>query len=233
MLKKDPKCTWYSGNTLFEALDKTPLPPRNENDNFYLPVYDRYKSKNIIAYGKIEKGVIVEGTNVVVMPAEVKAVVASLFVDETKIRRGVPGDNIRMILTGVDADHIYSGSVICQFGKPCHVADKAIVKMKATKQAPALMTAGFSVTCHIHNEIVQCFLERILFSITPGNKTPDKSPRFLKPNQFCEAIVKFAKPICIESFSDFPQLARFLWRYEGYTIAFGVVKKLPKSKSNE
>ena len=45
------------------------------------------------------------------------------------------------------------------------------------------------------------------------------------------AVVQLAveKPICVELFSDVPQLGRFTLRDEGRTIAIGKIIKLPKS----
>ena len=45
------------------------------------------------------------------------------------------------------------------------------------------------------------------------------------------AVVQLAveKAICVELFSDVPQLGRFTLRDEGRTIAVGKIVKLPKS----
>ena len=45
------------------------------------------------------------------------------------------------------------------------------------------------------------------------------------------AVVQLAveKPICVELFSDVPQLGRFTLRDEGRTIAVGKIVKLPKA----
>lgn len=228
---KGSNSPWYSGPTLFQCFDQVPLPPRNENDKFVLPVYDRIKSRNIFAYGKIEKGIITEGTQVLVMPSGVKSTVTGIFVEETKIRRGVPGDNIRLVMTNIDTDNINVGSVLCTIGNPCHVADKVIVKMKITKFAPQIIALGFSSMMHIHNEAFPATIEKIITLQTPGQK-PEKNARFCKPNDMIDAVIQFSKSICVETFADFPQLGRFLLRYEGFTIGFGVVKKLPKSKTN-
>lgn len=49
------------------------------------------------------------------------------------------------------------------------------------------------------------------------------------------AIVQLAveKPICVELFSDVPQLGRFTLRDEGRTIAIGKIIKLPKDGSKK
>ena len=62
--QRSNECPWYNGPTLFEKLDSLKPPVRNETDSFRLPVIDRYKTKHVIASGKLEKGVIKEGDQV-------------------------------------------------------------------------------------------------------------------------------------------------------------------------
>jgi len=46
-----------------------------------------------------------------------------------------------------------------------------------------------------------------------------------------EARLQVSQPVCIELFSDFPQLGRFTLRDKGKTIAVGKVIKLQVSKN--
>ena len=224
--ERETQADWYKGPTLFEALDAVPLPERNEKDAFRLPVIDRYKAKTLWASGKIEKGVLTEGKNIIVMPSGVKGQVTGIFVDENKIRKGVPGDNIRVQLKGVEMADINSGSVICVEGDPCHVAERVIVKLKFTANAPSFMAAGFSAVCHIHTEIVGVTLDKLVEVLGPQKQ---KNPSYVRGGQMVVCILKFEHPICVETYAEFPQLGRFIIRHEGFTIAVGVVDRLPKS----
>lgn len=228
--EKDPNCTWYDGPTLFEAFDLCPTPPRNESDKFRMPVIDKYKTKYLFALGKIEKGVIHEGSPIVVMPSGAKGTITSIFDDETKIRTAVPGDNIRVHLSGIELADINAGSVICQENSPCNVAEKAIVKLRFTPSAPQFITAGFEAVCHIHTDTVQMSFEKILEVLRPKK---EKNPKFVRAGQMVQCIIKFDRPICIETFESFPQLGRFIIRHESMTIAVGVVERLPKKAATK
>ena len=195
-----------------------------------MPVLDKYKSKFLFAFGKIEKGVIHEGSNIVVMPSGAKGSIASIFDDETKIRTAVPGDNIRVHLNGIDLADINAGSVICQESSPCNVADKALVKLKFTPSAPQFITAGFEAVCHIHTDIVQITLDKILEVLGPKK---EKNPKFVRAEQMVRCIIKFDHPVCVETFESFPQLGRFIIRHESMTIAVGVVDSLPKRNKTD
>ena len=62
-------------------------------------------------------------------------------------------------------------------------------------------------------------------------KTRTKSktrPKFVKSGSIVMARVSIAQPICVQLFSEYPQLGRFTLRDEGRTIAIGKVTRLPK-----
>jgi elongation factor 1-alpha len=57
-------------------------------------------------------------------------------------------------------------------------------------------------------------------------QTIEEHPTFLKTGD--SALVKFEplRPICLEVYTDFPELGRFAVRDMGTTIAAGVVKEI-------
>jgi elongation factor 1-alpha len=61
-----------------------------------------------------------------------------------------------------------------------------------------------------------------------GKKTED-SPKFVKAGD--AAIVKMvpSKPMCVESFTEYPPLGRFAVRDMRQTVAVGVIKSVDKS----
>jgi len=217
---------WYNGTTLFAALDQIPAPIRNENDAFRLPVIDKYKTKSIVASGKLEKGIIREGDALVVMPSGSKGSVISMHSEENIIRRAVPGDNIRIILKGVEYTEITTGSVICPASDPCHVATKAILRIRMTQSAPPIISAGFEAVCHIHTDTVPVSIEQIYdLNPSPNERSANQPTKFLRPLQDAYVLAKFDHPVCLELFKDFPQLGRYLIRKEGQTIAIGIVQQ--------
>jgi len=58
-----------------------------------------------------------------------------------------------------------------------------------------------------------------------------KKPKFVKNGALVRCVLECAQPVCLELFSDFPQLGRFTLRDEGKTIAVGKITALgPKKK---
>jgi peptide chain release factor subunit 3 len=221
-----PELPWFKGPSLFGALDAIPSPPRNDTDAFRLPIIDRYVTKHLFVSGKIEKGVLREGQGVVVMPSGVKGSVIGLFVDENQIRTAIPGDNLRIALRGVGLADCQMGSVLCIDGNACNVAEKVIVRLRLTASAKNFITAGFTAICHIHTDVVGVTIDKLIEVLKPH---PEKAPKFVKGGQMVKIILRFDRPVCVETFQTFPQLGRFLLRTEGVTFAVGLVEQLPKS----
>lgn len=217
---------WVTGNTLFQQLDAVPLPERNETDAFRLPVIDRYKSKSVVASGKLEKGVIREGQKVIIMPSNTPAKIQSIFVEENKIRTAVPGDNIRVALSGITTvSDVLPGSVLCPEGSLCAVCDKVMVKVRITSFAPKVVAPGFRAVCHIHCETVPVSFGQFKEVTKQGQK--GKRLAFVGPDTTALTILEFERPICVETYKSFPQMGRFVIRKEGFTIAIGIVEGLP------
>jgi peptide chain release factor subunit 3 len=58
-----------------------------------------------------------------------------------------------------------------------------------------------------------------------------KKPKFVTTGSLVRCMIECAQPVCLELFSDVPQLGRFTLRDEGKTIAIGKVTALgPKKK---
>ena len=62
---------------------------------------------------------------------------------------------------------------------------------------------------------------------------PGAQTKFVKSNSVAIVQLAVEKAICVELFSDVPQLGRFTLRDEGRTIAIGKIIKLPKPGSTK
>ncbi len=61
------------------------------------------------------------------------------------------------------------------------------------------------------------------FDKATGRKSK-KPPQFAKRGQKIVALIETTELVCVERFSDYPQLGRFTLRDEGKTIAIGKVR---------
>ncbi|XP_020975439.1 eukaryotic peptide chain release factor GTP-binding subunit ERF3A isoform X5 [Arachis ipaensis] len=88
----------------------------------------------------------------------------------------------------------------------------------------AIFTAGYKAVLHIHSVVEECEIVELLQQIDPKTKKPmKKKVLFVKNGAVVVCRVQVTNTICVEKFSDFPQLGRFTLRSEGKTVAVGKV----------
>ncbi len=107
---------------LMEAVDSwIPIPPRVTDQPFLMPVEDVFSitGRGTVATGRIERGIINSGEQVDIlgMGAEnLKSTVTGVEMFRKILDRGEAGDNVGLLLRGIDKDMIRRGMVICKPG---------------------------------------------------------------------------------------------------------------------
>jgi elongation factor Tu len=120
-LNDDPK--WVETiDKLMEAVDNwIPIPPRLTDQPFLMPVEDVFSitGRGTVATGRIERGIINSGdpVDILGMGAEnLKSTVTGVEMFRKILDRGEAGDNVGLLLRGIDKDQIRRGMVICKPG---------------------------------------------------------------------------------------------------------------------
>ena len=119
---------------LMDAVDSyIPIPPRMTELPFLMPVEDVFSitGRGTVATGRIERGIINSGEQVDIlgMGAEgLKSTVTGVEMFRKILDRGEAGDNVGLLLRGINKEDIRRGMVICKPGsvKP-HAAFKGEV----------------------------------------------------------------------------------------------------------
>ena len=106
---------------LMEAVDTwIPLPPRDIDKPFLMPVEDVFSitGRGTVATGRIETGVVKIGDAVQIMGlgADLKSVVTGVEMFRKILPEGEAGDNVGLLLRGIDKNEIKRGMVICHPG---------------------------------------------------------------------------------------------------------------------
>jgi elongation factor Tu len=120
-LNDDPK--WVATiDSLMDAVDSfIPIPTRLTELPFLMPVEDVFSitGRGTVATGRIERGIVNSGETVDIlgMGAEgLKSVVTGVEMFRKILDRGEAGDNVGLLLRGIDKDQIKRGMVICKPG---------------------------------------------------------------------------------------------------------------------
>ena len=97
------------------------LPPRAIDKPFLMPVEDVFSitGRGTVATGRIETGVVKVGDEVQILGlgADKKSVITGVEMFRKILDSGEAGDNVGLLLRGVDKDEIRRGMVICHPGK--------------------------------------------------------------------------------------------------------------------
>jgi elongation factor Tu len=120
-LNNEPK--WVEKiNELMEAVDSyIPLPERLTDKDFLMPVEDVFSitGRGTVATGRIERGVINSGeaVDIIGMGAEdLKSTVTGVEMFRKILDRGEAGDNVGLLLRGIEKSDIKRGMIICKPG---------------------------------------------------------------------------------------------------------------------
>ncbi|MCI2426326.1 elongation factor Tu [Candidatus Acetothermia bacterium] len=107
---------------LMDAVDNyIPLPDREEDKPFQMPIEDIFsiKGRGTVATGRVERGKITPGSEVEIVGIRdqiIKTVATSLEMFNKVLDSAIAGDNVGILLRGVEKDDIERGQVIAAPG---------------------------------------------------------------------------------------------------------------------
>lgn len=96
---------------------------------------------------------------------------------------------------------------------------------------PGQIGAGYSPVLDCHTAHIACKFAELLEKIDRRTgKTMEATPKFVKSGD--AAIVKLipSKPMCVETYNEYPPLGRFAVRDMRQTVAVGVIKSVDKTE---
>eukprot|EP00210_Caulerpa_lentillifera_P008431 g8043.t1 len=224
-------CPWWKQGSLFDVLDTVEVADRDPLGPFRMSILDRYKDMGVIVMGKSESGTVCVGDSLLVMPNKQGVRVEAIFRDEKEVSKAAPGENLRLKISGVEDTDLSPGFVLSSVENCVPVVRQFEAQLMVLDllEHKAIFTAGYKAVLHIHSLVEECEVTKLLAEINLKNKEQKKT-KFVKSNTMAICRIGVEQGICIEEFSQIPQLGRFTLRDEGHTIAVGKVTKLPKNK---
>jgi elongation factor 1-alpha len=160
------------------------------------------------------------------MPSGVKGEVKTIETHHTQISQAIPGDNIGFNIRGIAKTDIKRGDVVGSVSSPPTVV-KEFVGQIIVVYHPTAIAAGYTPVLHAHTLQVAASVSELVSKIDPRTgQVMEEKPKSLKTGDAAIVKVRPLKPVCIETYKDFPEMGRFALRDSGRTIAAGIVKEI-------
>jgi elongation factor Tu len=217
-LNNDPNWT-KSIDELMVAIDtQIPIPVRAKDKPFLMPVEDVFSitGRGTVATGRIERGIIHTGDAVEIIgliEQSLKSTVTGVEMFRKILDEGEAGDNVGLLLRGVEKDDIRRGMVVCAPGSITpHTEFKCEVYVLSKEE-------GGRHTPFFNNYRPQFYLRTT--DVTGEVKLPD-GVEMVMPGDNIAMTVKLIMPVAME------KGLRFAIREGGKTVGAGQVTEILK-----
>jgi elongation factor Tu len=201
---------------LMTAVDTyIPTPVREKDKPFLMPVEDVFaiKGRGTVATGRVERGVVKVGEEIEIVGVRDsrKSVVTGVEMFRKLLDQGEAGDNIGLLLRGIERDDIERGQVLAKPGstKPHKVfmAETYVLSKEEGGRHTPFFT-GYKPQFYIRTTDVT------------GDVTLPEGQEMVVPGDNTNLKVTLDKPIAME------EGVRFAVREGGHTVGAGVVTKV-------
>jgi len=150
------------------------------------------------------------------------------------LTEAIPGDNVGFNIKGVSVKEIRRGNVC---GDSKNDPPKEAVHFLAQViilNHPGQIGVGYCPVLDCHTAHIACKFSELQSKIDRRTgKVLEEEPKFVKTNDCCMAILVPSKPMCVESFNEYPPLGRFAVRDMKQTVAVGVIKQVEKKAATK
>merc|ERR1711889_34006 len=144
----------------------------------------------------------------------------------------VPGDNVGFNVKNVSVKEIRRGMVAGDSKNDPPKGSENFTAQVIVLNHPGQICAGYSPVLDCHTAHIACKFSELKEKIDrrSGKKLED-NPKFVKAGDAAMVDMVPSKPMCVESFSEYPPLGRFAVRDMKQTVAVGVIKSVEKAEA--
>ncbi|XP_032752733.1 elongation factor 1-alpha 1-like [Rattus rattus] len=219
------------GTTLLEALDCTLPPTRPTDKPLQLPLQDVYKIGGIgtVPVGRVETGVLKPGMVVTFAPVNVTTEVKSVEMHHEALSEALLGDNVGFHIKNMSVKDVRRGNVAGDSKNDPSMETVDFTAQVIILNHPGQISAGYAPVLDCHTAHIACKFAELKEKIDcHSGKELEDGPKFLKSCDAAIVDMLHGKPMCVESFSDYPPLGRFAVSDMRQTVAVGVIKTVDK-----
>ena len=238
IVKKSEKLSWWTGDTLLQAIDRFDVPQKPTELPLRLPIQDVYNITGIgvVPVGRVETGIMKIGDKVTVVPGrEGKGITGeckTIEMHHEQVKQAGPGDNIGFNVRGIGKKDIARGDVLGPADNVPSVVTEFTAQVVIMSH-PSVVTVGYTPVFHIHTAQIACQFVEIIKKLDPatGNEVTENKD-ILRNGDAAIVRLRPVQPLVIEKNSEIPQMSRFAIRDSGVTVAAGMCMDLVKKDLN-
>ncbi|KAL3765899.1 hypothetical protein ACHAWO_007586 [Cyclotella atomus] len=229
--EKSANMGWYEGPTLLEALDSLSAPKRPTDKPLRIPVQDVYKIGGIgtVPVGRVEAGIIRPGMNLRFAPSGILAEVKSVEVHHECVPEVGAGNNVGFNVKNVSVKDLSRGEVASNADDEPAYNVSSFEAQIIVLNHPGKILKGYCPIIDCHTAHVACKFVDIRDRMDRRTgKILDANPESIQNGDAAMVTLEPTKPLCVETFADFPALGRFVVRDMKQTVAVGIIKATTK-----
>lgn len=201
---------------LMDALDEAVLEPKREIDkDFLMPIEDVFsiKGRGTVATGRIERGIVKvnDEVEIVGLKKTTKTVVTGVEMFKKLLDQGQAGDNVGVLLRGVEREDIERGQVLSKPGSITpHTEFEAEIYVLTKEEGGR------------HSAFLKGYKPQFYFRTTDVTGEVSFDKEMVMPGDTVNINVKLIQPIAMD------EGLHFAVREGGKTVGAGVVTKISK-----
>jgi elongation factor 1-alpha len=159
--------------------------------------------------------------------------VKSIEMHHESLPEAVPGDNVGFNVKNISVKDIRRGFV-CSNSKqdPAKEAESFTAQVIVLNH-PGQISSGYAPVLDCHTCHIAVKFAKLESKIDRrSGKEIEAEPKAVKSGDACIVEMLPTKPMCVESFTEYPPLGRFAVRDMRQTVAVGIIKSVVKKESS-
>merc|ERR1712119_274218 len=150
-----------------------------------------------------------------------------------QLTEAIPGDNVGFQVKNISVKEIKRGYVTSDEKNDPAKETVDFVAQVIVLNHPNQINAGYSPVLDCHTTHTACKFDNLNAKIDRRTgKTAEENPAFIKSGDCALVRLLPTKPMCVETFKDYPPLGRFAVRDMKQTVAVGVIKEVTKKEKD-